>query len=71
MIQKKENQIVFNHLVPIKQELQGLHEYYVPDGSFDAYIYKDGKWIYTADVDARNDFTEKKAKKPKMGLTPR
>tara|TARA_B100000900_G_scaffold36394_1_gene27266 strand:+ start:25781 stop:26647 length:867 start_codon:yes stop_codon:yes gene_type:complete len=51
---KKSKQIIFNNLVPQKKELEGIKSYYVPDGSFNAYEYKKGKWWLIKDIDARN-----------------
>ena len=67
---KKKKKIIFNNLIPIKKELEGLYEYYVPDGSNNSYNYKSGKWIFEKDIDARNDKNNNSRKKPKMGLLP-
>ena len=67
---KKEKKIIFNNLIPIKKELEGLYEYYVPDGSNNSYNYKSGKWIFEKDIDARNNKNNNSRKKPKMGLLP-
>jgi len=67
----KEQRIVFNHLIPARKDLQGLEEYYIPDGSFNAYQYVKGKWWLKLDVDARNKEKVKKIKKPKKGLIPK
>jgi hypothetical protein len=69
--QQKEKRIVFNHLVPPKKGLAGLEEYYIPEGSFNAYQYKQGKWWLQQDIDARNTQKAPKIKKPKRGLIPR
>ena len=37
---EKTQQIVFDNLIPIKEDLVGLHEYYIPEGTFNAYEYK-------------------------------
>jgi hypothetical protein len=67
----KEEKIVFNHLVPPNKNLEGLEEYYIPEGTFNAYQYKRGKWWLQQDVDIRNQQKIKKIKKPKRGLVPR
>ena len=67
----KEEKIVFNHLVPPNKDLEGLEEYYIPEGTFNAYQYKRGKWWLQQDVDIRNQQKIKKIKKPKRGLVPR
>jgi hypothetical protein len=67
----KEEKIVFNHLVPPNKDLEGLEEYYIPEGTFNAYQYKRGKWWLQQDVDIRNQQKVKRIKKPKRGLVPR
>jgi hypothetical protein len=69
--QEKEKRIVFNHLVPPKKDLEGLKEYYIPEGTFNSYQYKKGKWWLEQDIDIRNQQKVKKIKKPKRGLVPR
>ena len=69
--QQKDKRIVFNHLVPPKKGLAGLEEYYIPEGSFNTYQYKQGKWWLQQDIDARNTQKAPKIKKPKRGLIPR
>ena len=67
----KEQRIVFNHLVPPRKDLAGLEEYYIPEGTFNAYQYNKGKWWLQQDVDIRNQQKAKRIKKPKRGLVPR
>ena len=67
----KEEKIVFNHLVPPNKDLEGLEEYYIPEGTFNAYQYKRGKWWLQQDVDIRNQQKIKRIKKTKRGLVPR
>jgi len=67
----KEEKIVFNHLVPPNKDLEGLEEYYIPEGTFNAYQYKRGKWWLQQDIDIRNQQKIKRIKKPKRGLVPR
>ena len=68
---KKDKKIVFNHLIPSRKSLKGLYEYYIPEGTFNAYIYKKGKWWLKQDVDIRNTQKVAKIKKPKRGLIPK
>jgi hypothetical protein len=68
---QKEQRIVFNHLVPPKKDLEGLEEYYIPEGTFNAYQYNKGKWWLKQDIDIRNQQKVNKIKKPKRGLIPR
>ena len=67
----KEEKIVFNHLVPPKKDLEGLEEYYIPEGTFNSYQYNKGKWLLEEDIDIRNQQKVKRIKKPKRGLVPR
>ena len=69
--QEKEKRIVFNHLVPPKKDLEGLEEYYIPEGTFNSYQYNNGKWLLEEDIDIRNQQKVKRIKKPKRGLLPR
>lgn len=67
----KEQRIVFDNLVPPRKDLAGLEEYYIPEGTFNAYQYKKGKWWLQQDIDIRNQQKTKRIKKPKRGLVPR
>ncbi|MBI2269767.1 MAG: hypothetical protein HYU69_05345 [Bacteroidetes bacterium] len=51
---EETKRIVFDHLSPSQPGFEGQHQYYGPDFSFDALEFKKGKWVYVADVDARN-----------------
>ena len=70
---EKEKRIVFDHLIPMRKDLEDLHEYYVPDGTYNALQYNNGKWIFKNDVEAINTKTKniQKKIKPKMGITPK
>jgi hypothetical protein len=50
---KKVCMLIFDHLSPTAPNLEGMHEWYVTDLSFDAYVLENGKWVYVKDVDAR------------------
>ena len=66
---ENDNRIIFDQLVPIKKELKGMYEYYIPEGTFNAFNYHNGKWILNEDIDARNRKMRSKSNKPpKMGL---
>ena len=67
----KEKRIVYNHLIPRRKDLEGLSEYYIPEGTFNAYNYKNGKWWLEENIDIRNNIKLKKRKQPKRGLIPR
>ena len=66
--EKKE--IIFNNLVPQRKGLEGLYEFYIPEGTFNSYKYKNGKWWLKEDVDVRIKQKIKKYRKPKRGLSP-
>ena len=66
----KEKKIIFDHLVPIRDDLKGLYEYYVPDGTFNSYNYNKGKWWLEEDIDVRNSIKIPRIKKPSKGLIP-
>jgi hypothetical protein len=42
--------IVFNHLVPLTNQLEGSKSYYVPDLTFDAYTLEGTKWVYSENI---------------------
>ena len=67
---KEKKEIIFNNLIPIKKELEGLHEYYVPEGTFNSYKYNNGKWWLESNIDVRNKEKNQKYKKPARGLIP-
>jgi hypothetical protein len=69
---KEDKKILFDNLIPMRKDLQGLYEYYVPDGTYNALEYKNGKWILKDNVTANNANQRTKVKnKPKMGIIPR
>lgn len=52
---KKRPMIVFDRLSPQDQQLVGMYQYYYPETNiYDAFLFKNGKWTYLKDVDARN-----------------
>jgi hypothetical protein len=57
----KTNCIVYSHLGPREEGevMQGLPQYYGPDGSFDSMYQRKGKWILTEAVDVRNEKSKK------------
>jgi hypothetical protein len=55
---KSKKMIIFNFLAPKeygKDAFEGQHQYYGPDGSYDAFELKKKKWILKEDIDARNE----------------
>ncbi len=71
----KNNTIVYSHLGPREEGtvMDGLPQYYGPDGSFDSMIYKKGKWVVEEDIDARNakNKNDNKDKPDKEKLMPK
>ena len=45
--------IVFDYLAPRNSRNKGLYFDYVPDGTFDAFVYRKKGWEFRSDVDAR------------------
>lgn len=56
---KKEKQIVFDHLAPSSPIYQNQFEYYGPDFSYDALEYQKGKWELVENIDVRNNKEKK------------
>jgi hypothetical protein len=52
---EKKKQIIFNKLVPLEPDLEGLPEFYIPLLEFSGLTWKRGKWFFVEDVDARMD----------------
>jgi len=50
----KNQRIVYDHLSPESASLVGVFSYYVPDFSYDAYIWQEDKWVLEEDVIAVN-----------------
>ena len=57
--EEKYYRIVFDHLSPEAEGLEGVYSYYVPDMSYDCYYYDDEVWILKEDVIAINDEQDK------------
>lgn len=58
----KRDRIVFDHLSPENPVLTGVFSYYIPDFSYDAYVWEEDKFVLHEDVIANNDpQTEKTA----------
>ena len=51
---EKSKRIIFDHLSPIEEALKGQYQFYAPDLSYDALIFKKGKWQHIENIDARN-----------------
>ncbi|MCB0792153.1 MAG: hypothetical protein H6595_12430 [Flavobacteriales bacterium] len=52
--------IVFDHLSPVRADMEGQPSFYGPDLSYDAYFWDKGTWTYQRDVDARGNEGEKR-----------
>ena len=50
----KNQRIVFDHLSPESASLVGVFSYFVPDFSYDSYIWQEDKWVLEEDVIAVN-----------------
>lgn len=51
--------IVFEKLIPLKPELEGIPSQLIPHPEdYDAFVFKDGRWTYHDNVDARNKPSE-------------
>ncbi len=57
--QEKEKRIVFDHLAPRDQSLQGQFQFYGPDMSHDALEYKKGKWYWASNIEFKRKRTGK------------
>ncbi len=65
---QKLKMVVFDHLSPLQENMEGMHEFYVPDMSYDGLIYKGGQWKLQKDVDVRSNRSMKNyTAPPKMG----
>ena len=48
--EEEYKRIIFDHLSPESPNLEGLRSFYVPDFSYDAFIFQSGKWQLMEDV---------------------
>lgn len=49
-----KDMIIFDHLAPRDEFMEGQYQYYGPDFSYDAFEYSKGKWKFVPDVDVKN-----------------
>lgn len=47
----KQKMIVLDHLSPPEHKYKGLYQYYGPDFSYDAFVFRAGRWYLISDVD--------------------
>jgi hypothetical protein len=66
-----EDRILFSHLVPLNDGLEGLYDFYVPDGSVDALILSNGKFTLKENVETREQLAIPERKKLGGGLFPK
>ncbi len=66
-----EERIVFSHLVPLSEGLKGLYDFYVPDGSVDALILRNGKFSFEENVGTIEKIKVPKRKNLGNGLFPK
>lgn len=57
--------VIFDHLEPMRPELEGVYEFYAPVSSFDAYELKSKEWEFQEDVDAREKKSNKQYRDPR------
>lgn len=58
--EKEGDRILFDHLSPQSPNLAGIYSYYVPDLSYDAFVWKGNKWQLKQDVIGLNAPEEEK-----------
>ena len=63
--------IVFPHLTPINDELTGLYDFYIPDGSIDAFELKNGTFKFKENIQNPNKVNIPNIKKIDKGLFPK
>lgn len=68
---EKEQRILYSHLIPLSQGVEGLYDFYVPDGSVNALNLKNGKFVYEGNVENLQKTTIPKRKKIGGGLFPK
>ena len=48
--ERKEELIIFDHLIPKSPQLKGMYDWYVTDLSFDAFKLENNKWVFVGQV---------------------
>jgi len=56
---ESKNLLIFDHLAPIDDGLQGQHQYYGPSFDIDGLAWKNGTWNFVPNVEARNPSNDK------------
>lgn len=57
--EEKGKRIVCDVLAPEVSGAEGMFQFYVNTGAYDAYVWKKGKWLYKPDQDVRNEKDKK------------
>jgi hypothetical protein len=60
---EEQEQIVFDHLIPMQRIMEGVYQFYVSDFSYDGFQFSNWKWEFIEQIDARNQ--NDNTKKPK------
>jgi hypothetical protein len=66
----KEKRIIFSNLIPTDPDLEGLYDYYVPDGSMNAFELNNGSFRFKENVKNLDKVKVPRNRKIKLGLTP-
>jgi hypothetical protein len=53
--EEKYNRIMFDHLIPETPDLKGIYSFYIPDFSYDSYVWKKDGWHLMEDVIGINE----------------
>lgn len=56
----KYKRIMFDHLIPETPDLKGIYSFYIPDFSYDSYVWKKDGWHLREDVIGINDKGDEK-----------
>ena len=55
MYEEKYKRIMFDHLIPETPDLKGIYSFYIPDFSYDSYVWKKDGWHLMEDVIGINE----------------
>jgi len=67
---ERDKKITYDHLQPSDPKLEGMYEFYGPDGSYDDFIFKSGTWTVELASDVRNKKDKTSTKLPKDNSHP-
>lgn len=67
---KKEDRIVLSNLIPLNDGMEGLYDYYVPDGSINAFELSNGSFKLKRDIENTEKVNIPKIRKIRTGLMP-